>query len=112
LEIRLRRNEIITELDKRLDATAWPPDGAVPHTGLVPDRTGAEVTEDSGWPWVELWLQEPHGRLVICGFKIVATWDNGPTPRFLLVRILEYLKLHTKALSTTTATEERTEEMR
>jgi hypothetical protein len=32
---------------------------------------------------------EKKGRLVVCGFSLVGSWDASPTPRYLLRRILE-----------------------
>lgn len=91
-----RRNDIITELDKRLDADAWPPDGkvvvgSVKLNGEKGPVVG-EIEKQDGWPWVEIDFGNKEGRLVICGFGIIEKWNSGPTPRFLLARILEYLE--------------------
>lgn len=89
----LKQNDIIRELDKKLDSVAWPPDGKIvaSRLQLQGDRAGvtaAVVKEDTGWPWVE--LRFGKSALVICGFPIIEKWESGPTPRFLLERILEY----------------------
>ena len=92
----LRRNDIITELDKRLDATSWPPDGKVVASSLAV-RTRREVVVadavagDTAWPWLELSFPGDRAKLVVCGFGIVSHWEAGPAPRFLLARILEFL---------------------
>lgn len=91
LEVRFRRSEVITELDKRLDANTWPPDGRNIGSGMVRGDAGMEVVEGQGWPWMEVWASKPNGRLVVCGFAVIEKWDTGPTPRFLLASIIEYL---------------------
>ena len=96
-ELRLVRQSVITEFDKRLDSKAWPgSSNAVPSRGLrigaVRGRMQATVSNDNfSWPWLELRYPESGGVLIFCGFRIVEHWDSGPTPRYLLVRILESL---------------------
>jgi len=88
----LRHNDIITELDKRLDADAWPA-GDITAANLAiscrDNLASIEVVKDrNNWSWLELAYRH---RLVLCGFGIIARWDDGPTPRFLLARLLEYV---------------------
>ncbi|MHC4399799.1 MAG: hypothetical protein ACYTG0_08975 [Planctomycetota bacterium] len=92
----LRSSDVIRELDKRLDARAWPPEGKVAAGGLVviSDRGHviARVVEgELGWPWLEAGFSAKRGKLIVCGFGLVKKWDAGPTPRFLLARLLEYM---------------------
>jgi len=88
----LRHNDIITELDKRLDAVAWPAGEMVAATLAIrceDDLVSGEIMRDrAGWPWLELAYRH---RLVVCGFGIINGWDDSPTPRFLLARVLEYI---------------------
>ena len=96
----LRRSDVIRDLDKRLDATAWPADAQVVATSLAlksdRDRLVAEVVEGAaGWPWIEADFPAKRGKLVVCGFGIVQNFDVGPTPRFLLARLIEYLDAET-----------------
>lgn len=97
-ELRLARQKIITELDKRLDSKAWPgTDNAVPFRGLqLESRRGRiEATvgdEPHAWPWLEVRFPETRGVLVICGFTVIEHWEHGPTPRYLLTRLLESLE--------------------
>lgn len=104
-----RRNDVISELDKRLDADAWPPDGKVAAScAKLKGERGpvvAEVQEGGdGWPWIEMNFgkkagkpirQAPldfaQGKLVICGFGIIEKWNCGPTPRFLFAKLLEHM---------------------
>ncbi len=93
----LARQSVITEFDQRLDAKAWHRVGnGIPFRGLrieaVRSRIQATfVTDGTGWPWLELRYPDSGGVLILCGFRIVEHWDNGPTPRYLLIRILESL---------------------
>jgi hypothetical protein len=92
--MRFAGNELIVQLDKRLDAEAWPPDGRVAAGGLKlrGDRgpVVGETAKESAWPWVEL-EYGGKGRLVVCGFGIVEKWKNGPAPRFLFAKVLEHM---------------------
>ena len=96
-ELRLVRQSVITEFDKRLDSKAWPgSSNAVPTRGLrieaVRGRMQATVSDNRfSWPWLELRYPDSGGVLIFCGFRIVEHWNSGPTPRYLLVRILESL---------------------
>jgi len=95
LSVSFRRNDIITELNKRLDAEAWPPDGEVAIVGLemisFRGRALLSVTESpQAWPWLE--VRYPRGgRLIVCGFGFIRCWQSGPTPRYLLARVFERL---------------------
>lgn len=87
--------DVIHRLDKKLDAGGWAGDGAtVLGSFALKAEDGAVVAEvadgTGGWPWLEL-RYPGTGRLVFCGFSFVKHWDAGPTPRFLLARILEFL---------------------
>ena len=107
--IALRRGDVIGELDKRLDARAWPPDGRViassllvgggrqrlGHRGLAIGDHGPVIAQvfqaDLGWPWLEIGFSAKRGKLIVCGFGLMRKWNAGPTPRFLFARLLEYL---------------------
>ena len=73
----------------------WPPKGEVVRSSLVVktdrDRVVAEVSKDAGWPWIEVDFPDKNGKLLICGFGIIRSWDAGPAPRFLLARLFEFL---------------------
>lgn len=91
-----RRNDIITELDKRLDADAWPQDGKVVAVSLkLKGERGPVIGEikkgGEGWTWVEMNFGDNGGNLIVCGFGIIEKWNSGPTPRFLLAKIFEYI---------------------
>lgn len=83
---------ILRRLDKRLDSIEWA------SSDLNRSRLSLTATEkrislqvgDDGWPWIEArW--ETAGRFVYCGFPIIEQWNNSPTPRYTLLRILERL---------------------
>lgn len=93
--IAFRRADVIRELDKRLDAGAWPPDGKLAAGGLAlksdRDCVVAQVVEgDAGWPWLEARFAGGRGKLIVCSFALMGKWDAGPTPRFLFARLLAY----------------------
>ncbi len=94
-----RRNDIITEFDKRFDADSWCGDGGVIASTVATriqrhQRFGEIRAGDAGWPWVAIDFQPP-GRLVFCGFAIIDQWENNPTPRYFLAAVLESLSLPT-----------------
>jgi hypothetical protein len=90
-----RGAEVIDELDKRLDACCWSGDGPVARTGLaISARRGQVILQVAepprAWPW---WRAQyaGGGAWIVCGFGLIEHWADGPTPRFLLARILEQL---------------------
>ena len=93
--VTFRRGDVISELDKRLDAKQWLPAREPVTSGLRyhidRNRMVLEVSDSAqGWPWLETKYNDT-GVFVICGFGIIKHWHDGPTPRFLLTRILEHL---------------------
>lgn len=97
--VSLRRSDIIREIDKQLDGVSWPP-GKSPHSrGLIvtahQDDVVAEVSEEkTAWPWCEWTFAGESAqptRLIWCGFDLIESWESGPIPRYLFVRILERL---------------------
>ena len=85
----LRRDDVIGELDKRLDAAAWPPKGLIDSavwqsrataTKSLPKRARLQ----HAWSWLEMRYAVGKGRLLVCGFGIIRQWDATPTPRYLL----------------------------
>ena len=91
-----QRNEIITRLDKRLDAIAWPPDGAIAlTTTAIQGARGAVVGEvkkgSANWPWLETSFNDSRGKFVLCHFAIIEKWESGPAPGFLFGKLLEYM---------------------
>ena len=100
VEVAFRRADIITRMDKRLDATAWPPDGEMVTRNLTlkADRQGVvgEVADAvDGWPWMEARYGHQRTALVLCQFPLVSRWKDGPTPRFLFQNLLEYISTTT-----------------
>lgn len=101
--VQLRRADVIRELDKRLDTTWWPK-GLSQVQGLrlvsSSDEVRAEVSDEANsWPWCEWQFEHESGssdkptRLIWCGFGIIQSWDDGPTPRYLLAKLFERLSL-------------------
>jgi hypothetical protein len=93
---RFRRQDVITEFDKRLDARAWPPDGKVTAGSLAlkaeDGKVVVEVLPGGGaWPWLEIEFPEEKSRLVFASFNFIGQWEAGPAPRHLLARLFEWL---------------------
>jgi hypothetical protein len=101
--VSLKSSHVIAELDKRLDADAWPPDGHVVRStlsigGTLDGWAGAVSPVENRWPWFEVRYDKggaPAGRFLFCGFAIVEKWNSGPAPRFLLLKLFEYMKGNT-----------------
>lgn len=95
-ELRLRKQHVIRDLDKRLDADAWPEAVSLPGTriGIATrlSRAIVDVSEDGDWPWMEVRYPDSRGVFLVCGYSVIEHWDHGPTPRFLLARILQKLQ--------------------
>jgi hypothetical protein len=90
----LRRQDIISKFDKRLDAYAWAPDNQVIVSSLEIKAEEGKIVAHvqpaaKGWPWLQIDYPEKRGRLIICGFGIIRNWQSSPTPRFLLARLFE-----------------------
>jgi hypothetical protein len=86
-------SQVIKWMDKRLDVIPWGGrDLQVTQLrpSVVDDRASA-VTAESGWPWLEAHWPKSDGHFVYCGFPIVDGWNDSPTPRYLLLRMLERL---------------------
>jgi hypothetical protein len=94
-KLRWRKQDIITELNNRLDADAWPPLETVVGSSLVikvdDDKVAAEAVNGAkGWPWFEVDYAN-RGKLLVIGFPVVRHWEDSPTPRYLFARLLEYV---------------------
>lgn len=87
VSLRFQDESFVRELDKRLDVP--PVRGTFRIAG---QRTGAEVVVEpaGGWACLEAsW--DNGGRLLITGCGLLDTWETSPAPRYLLVRILEWI---------------------
>jgi hypothetical protein len=95
--VAIERGTAIKRLDKRLDAAPWPgrQHQEISSSGLVfkPKSTileGQVKSSSDSWPWVELKYRS-GGRVVFCGYRLMAAWDTNPTPRYMLARLIEQL---------------------
>lgn len=93
--VSFRRKDVITQLDKRLDAEAWSPDGEMVVAGLEMTSYRGQVLlsvaeSPRAWPWLEVTYPR-GGRMIVCGFGLVRCWQAGPTPRYLLACVFERL---------------------
>jgi hypothetical protein len=97
----LRQNNVVTDMDKRLDPDAWPPDGRSVASSLALSGGRGSIDANvqanrAGWPWLELGFAHPARpaaptRLAVCGFAIMEKWNDSPTPRYLFVELLNYV---------------------
>ncbi len=86
---------VIHRLDKKLDAAAWAPTGSLGGIRVRFAAAGGAITAqlgNEGWPWMESHFADTNGRFVLCGLPVIERWEESPTPRYLLLRILEDLK--------------------
>ena len=102
--VQLKKADVIRELDKRLDTSAWTK-GSSQASGLRIEARSTDVVSviadgQTGWPWCEWRIESQSGKralLIWCGFGIIRSWDDGPTPRFLLSALLDRLSRSTEA---------------
>ena len=93
--VSLKRNDIIRELDKRLDASAWPKPGRLVasslHWTVRGEQPRVEFRDDAeGWPWLHV-RHRNGGRLIWLGLGLVESWEATPSARYLLLKVLEEL---------------------
>lgn len=92
LSLSFRQKDVIRDFDQRLDAEMWR-SHEKPTLSYRPTAERGHVvlegnSSDAGWSWVEV-THANGGRLILCGYPLLSTWNDGPTPRYLLARILE-----------------------
>jgi hypothetical protein len=92
-QLTLRKADVITGWDKRLDADNWHGDFASVTSGIALRADGEDVVgeaaADGVWPWVDVRFGASGGALAFCGFGVIRHWEAGPTPRFVFLRALE-----------------------
>ncbi len=94
--MRFHGPEIIAQYDKKMDDTAWPPDGRIVAAGISLEGARGTVLghverQAGAWPWIEFEYAN-GGRLILCGLAIMEKWNASPTPRFLLYEIIRKLR--------------------
>jgi hypothetical protein len=87
------REDLIARYDKRLDASAWNSRGDLiaRRMDITSDRrliTVEVAAGEAGWPWLELEYSR-QGKLIVCGFGVIAHWEASPNARFFLAALLE-----------------------
>lgn len=88
---------VVKELDKRLDSESWAGASRTARTLTLSSRQDEVVVEvataEGQWSWLQVHYA-PSGTLVLCGLPLIDRWEESPTPRFLLLRILEHFNSH------------------
>ena len=85
------------QLDKRLDAYAWPGQASAVTASCVlsaerrkPEAEWAAGTD--GWAWVDLDFRAVGGgRLLAVGWAPVQAWERGPAPRYALATLIRHV---------------------
>ena len=97
--VTLRREDIIAELDDRLDLQAWSAEAHPAICGLEIDsdqgHVAADVSRDRrAWSWVDIrYGPTASNRLIVCGFGIIHFWEASPNARYFLASLLAQLNL-------------------
>lgn len=99
VSVQFKKSVVINEFDQRFDDTQWGPVQQILSSSMSlsckNDRlVGSFMHDDKGWPWLEIEYADPGTLLVLCGFGIIDYWEVSPTPRFLLIRVLERIGQH------------------
>jgi hypothetical protein len=95
-QLSFRQTDVLRDLDKRL-SMHWTGEHAVVSQSLTlvaeNDQVLARaVAPDLGWPWMEVRFPQQAGRpraLVWCGLGLIRSWEESPTPRYVLLNWLE-----------------------
>ena len=91
--VSLRREELITKYDKRLDAAAWNSRGELIASWMDVAGDRRQVTvevaaDEAGWPWLEVDYSS-RGKWIVCGLGVIQHWDASPNARFFLAALFD-----------------------
>ena len=94
--VAFRRGDAIAALDTRLDADRWPGRDDIVASGFALQSRGNLLTAEFGkpnqrWPWLDVEYPTGRGRLIVCGFGVIRSWDEGATPRHLFAQLIKLL---------------------
>lgn len=94
--VAFRRGDAIAALDPRLDADRWPGRDDIVASGFALRSRGDLLTAEFGkpnqrWPWLDVEYPTGRGRLIVCGFGVIRSWEEGATPRHLFAQLIELL---------------------
>ena len=95
-QLSFRQTDVLRDLDKRL-SMHWTGEHAVVSQSLElvaeNDQVLARaVAPEFGWPWMEVRFPQRAGKpsaLVWCGLGLIRSWEESPTPRYVLLNWLE-----------------------
>lgn len=94
--VAFRRGDAIAVLDPRLDADRWPGRDDIVASGFALRSRGDLLIAEFGkphqrWPWLDVEYPTGRGRLIVCGFGVIRSWEEGATPRHLFAQLIELL---------------------
>ena len=94
--VAFRRGDAIATLDPRLDEDRWPGRDDIVASGFALRSRGDLLTAEFGkpnqrWPWLDVEYPTGRGRLIVCGFGVIRSWEEGATPRHLFAQLIELL---------------------
>jgi hypothetical protein len=87
------RHDAIAKLDPRLDGLAWSNCAKIVARTIVLRAVEGSVIGEvgdgpGGFPWMQIDYPQTNGRLTVCGFGLIAHWQETPTPRYLFAKML------------------------
>jgi hypothetical protein len=95
-QLSFRQIDVLRDLDERL-SMHWTGEHAVVRQSLQlvaeNDQVLARAVAPAfGWPWMEVRFSQQAGKssvLVWCGLGLIRSWEESPTPRYVLLSWLE-----------------------
>ena len=96
-QLSFRQTDVLRDLDKRLSMHWTGKHAAVSQSlELVAENNQvlvrSAVAPEFGWPWMEVRFPQQAGKtsaLVWCGLGLIRSWEESPTPRYVLLNWLE-----------------------
>lgn len=89
----MAQENIIRETDKTLDTTwSFSRPTITSRFNLIPEPNTLKISTvpgNDGWAWIQISFQEKTAPVIFCGFDFTGAWEESPSPRYFLLRLLE-----------------------